>query len=329
MSEKMLLDFGSFTAIPNHFLDRVAPTLSASELRVMLYIYRHTLGFQKLADALSYEQFLSGVTTKDGRLLDRGAGVSRRSLVSALLSLEKRGLITRFHNGYAPATIRVNLEMDDEQVEQKKPKESNTQMEPEAEELQGAMAEGDRKSSLQQGQAQKGGCQTLAANSANVGVQNLHPEEENRVQKSTFTKQSFFQNKQNRVAEAVQPELDINIQREITEKVAGIDLKEAEKLVKIASDNRRDITYLQRLVHYVTNNPSIHTPAAALTALVKSNQDRTLEGRKSNMAGYPQKSRTLALSGPGSTGARKSSIDWSKYAPGGKYGFLASTREVI
>ncbi len=87
----------SFTVIPNYFLDQIASTLSSSELRVMLYIYRHTLGYHKLSDCLSYDQFLNGVTTRDGRCLDQGANVSRGSLVGALASLEAKGLIQRLH----------------------------------------------------------------------------------------------------------------------------------------------------------------------------------------------------------------------------------------
>ena len=98
----------TFTAIPNNFLDNIAPTLNPSELRVMLYIYRHTLGFQKLTDTISYDQFLNGQVTHNNRSLDKGAGISRNSLVAALASLENKALIRRQHNGkYGPVTIKL------------------------------------------------------------------------------------------------------------------------------------------------------------------------------------------------------------------------------
>ena len=79
----------------------------------MLYIYLHTLGYGKLADAISYDQFVNGIVTRDGRRLDGGAGVSRRSLVSALTALEKRGLITRRYNGYSATTIQLEITSPD------------------------------------------------------------------------------------------------------------------------------------------------------------------------------------------------------------------------
>ena len=86
-----------FTTIPDDFLARWMTQLSPSELRVMLYIYLRTLGFGKQADTISYSQFLAGVVTRDGRRLDGGAGVSRRALVDALVALEQKGLIKRYH----------------------------------------------------------------------------------------------------------------------------------------------------------------------------------------------------------------------------------------
>src|SRR4051794_24347444 len=95
--ESSLLRVSCFTAIPNHFLDQIAPILSPSELRLMIYIYRHTLGFHKRTDRMSYDQFINGIVTHDQRRLDAGAGVSRGSLVAALAGLEKKGLIKRLH----------------------------------------------------------------------------------------------------------------------------------------------------------------------------------------------------------------------------------------
>lgn len=100
-----------FTTIPDYFLAEVMTRLSHSELRVMLYIFLHTVGYGKLADAISYDQFLSGIVTRDGRRLDHGAGVKRRALVDALYSLEhEHGLITRSHDGFSMlATIHLQL----------------------------------------------------------------------------------------------------------------------------------------------------------------------------------------------------------------------------
>jgi len=84
----------STTATPDWLFDEVAPELDKAPLKVLLYIVRRTCGFQKRADAISLDQFQYGITTRDGRQLDKGCGVAHRStLLRALDELEARGLI--------------------------------------------------------------------------------------------------------------------------------------------------------------------------------------------------------------------------------------------
>lgn len=88
------------TPIPDLFLDWIAPFLSGSEVKVMLYIFRRTFGFKKDQDAIAYSQFLRGIVKNDGKRLDCGAGVSEGSLIKALDNLTTLGLIFR-HRQYA------------------------------------------------------------------------------------------------------------------------------------------------------------------------------------------------------------------------------------
>ncbi len=82
------------TAVPDEFFDVLAPNLSEAELRVTLYIIRRTFGFKKAADPISFSQFLTGITTHDGRVLDNGCGVrSRGHLSKSLKSLVEKGVI--------------------------------------------------------------------------------------------------------------------------------------------------------------------------------------------------------------------------------------------
>jgi hypothetical protein len=82
------------TAVPDAFFDEVAPHLTEAELRITLYIIRRTFGFKKAVDAISFSQFLDGITTSDGRVLDRGCGLkSRGHLSKALKSLVAKGVI--------------------------------------------------------------------------------------------------------------------------------------------------------------------------------------------------------------------------------------------
>ena len=83
------------TIVPDLFFDELMPYLKEAELRVLLYIIRRTFGFKKNADPISFSQFLSGITAKDGRQLDNGCGIKSRShLNNALKSLEAKGIIT-------------------------------------------------------------------------------------------------------------------------------------------------------------------------------------------------------------------------------------------
>lgn len=87
------------TAVPDAFFDEVAPNLTEAELRITLYIIRRTFGFKKAVDAISFSQFLDGITTSDGRVLDRGCGLrSRGHLSKALKSLVAKGVIVAVKN---------------------------------------------------------------------------------------------------------------------------------------------------------------------------------------------------------------------------------------
>lgn len=85
------------TPVPDEIFDEWLAVLGHAELRVLLYIVRRTFGFDKRGgDTISYRQFTEGITTRDGRVLDRGCGVSNRTNLSkALQKLEGRGLIRR------------------------------------------------------------------------------------------------------------------------------------------------------------------------------------------------------------------------------------------
>ena len=61
---------------------------------MVLYIIRRTFGFKKTEDQISLKQLQFGITKRqDGEQLDRGTGMAKSSILVALKSLEKRGLI--------------------------------------------------------------------------------------------------------------------------------------------------------------------------------------------------------------------------------------------
>lgn len=82
------------TNCPDEIFDRFLTELTHAELKVLLYITRRTFGFKKDTDRISLKQISEGIITKDGKQLDRGAGVDRRTAMRVVKQLEERGLIT-------------------------------------------------------------------------------------------------------------------------------------------------------------------------------------------------------------------------------------------
>lgn len=84
----------NYTPVPDELFDRLLPVLSGAELRVLLYIIRRTFGFKKDRDAISFNQFIRGISAREGRVLDRGCGIRDRTTLSkALRGLEDKKII--------------------------------------------------------------------------------------------------------------------------------------------------------------------------------------------------------------------------------------------
>ena len=83
----------NYTQVPDAVFDRLMPILSGAEFKVLCYVVRRTFGFRKGVDAISLTQIISGITTRAGRQLDGGTGLSRDSVTKAIKSLEEKGVI--------------------------------------------------------------------------------------------------------------------------------------------------------------------------------------------------------------------------------------------
>lgn len=81
------------TIVPDDVFDVLAPRLKESELRVLLYIVRRTFGFGKNSDAISLSQMTDGITTRDGRTMDHGTGMSKRAVIEGVKGLVTKGII--------------------------------------------------------------------------------------------------------------------------------------------------------------------------------------------------------------------------------------------
>lgn len=88
-------DDPNFFPVPQILSDTFLPDLSLAELKILIYLFRRTLGFRKQSDSISISQISDGIKTDDGRLVDRGTGLSKKPILRALRALEQKGMISR------------------------------------------------------------------------------------------------------------------------------------------------------------------------------------------------------------------------------------------
>lgn len=115
-SGRKFLGFQSpnYTMVPDELFDELMVELSGAELKVLLYIIRRTFGFKKDSDNISLSQLLNGIETREGLTLDRGTGLSKKTLLEALRSLEEQNIIATQRRqspekGNEPTAYRLNL----------------------------------------------------------------------------------------------------------------------------------------------------------------------------------------------------------------------------
>jgi hypothetical protein len=100
--------------VPDEIFDQLLVELTGAELKVLLYIVRRTFGFKRESDTISLSQMLNGIATRDGRVLDRGVGLSKKTLLDALRSLAARRIILTqrrqsLEKGNEPTAYRLNV----------------------------------------------------------------------------------------------------------------------------------------------------------------------------------------------------------------------------
>ncbi len=104
----------NYTQVPDELFDEQLPDLSGAELKVLLYIMRRTFGFKRESDNISISQMLNGLRARNGRQLDRGVGLSKKTLLLAIRSLEEQDIIMTerrrsVEKGDEPTTYRLNV----------------------------------------------------------------------------------------------------------------------------------------------------------------------------------------------------------------------------
>jgi hypothetical protein len=88
-------------------LDRHLHELSGASLTVFIYVWRRTAGWGKVDDVMTVKQICVGVTTRNGKRLDYGTGLSRRTVLRALEDLQGRSLVAVAKRYGKPSRYRL------------------------------------------------------------------------------------------------------------------------------------------------------------------------------------------------------------------------------
>lgn len=103
-----------YTQVPDELFDDLMNQLSGAELKVLLYIIRRTFGFKKESDTISLSQICSGITTREGQIIDKGTGLSLSSVQQAIKGLIQKHCVIAIRNrskekGDMPTTYSLNI----------------------------------------------------------------------------------------------------------------------------------------------------------------------------------------------------------------------------
>jgi predicted transcriptional regulator len=104
------------TIVPDDVFDILLPVCTGAEFKVLAYVVRRTFGFKKDSDTISLKQMVEGITTREGKVLDRGTGLSKSTVAVAIKGLVKKGIIQVQRNsskekGDEPTTYQLRFEL--------------------------------------------------------------------------------------------------------------------------------------------------------------------------------------------------------------------------
>lgn len=107
----------NYTQVPDALFDELLAFLPGAELKVLLYIIRRTFGFKRHSDTISLSQLQNGITTREGKVLDHGTGLSKPALLKALRSLQDKQIIfterrRSLEQGDQPTVYWLNVRED-------------------------------------------------------------------------------------------------------------------------------------------------------------------------------------------------------------------------
>jgi len=83
----------NFSRLPHQFIEIMPQIETKGEMAVILYILRHTWGFQETSKKITLDEFENGRKKSDGTRMDGGTGLSRPTILDGLERAEAHGFI--------------------------------------------------------------------------------------------------------------------------------------------------------------------------------------------------------------------------------------------
>lgn len=83
----------NYSKLPHQLINALVEINSIAELKVVLYILRHTWGFRDTHKRITLDEFMHGRKRKDGTRIDNGTGLSVNSVRKGIAEAEAHGFI--------------------------------------------------------------------------------------------------------------------------------------------------------------------------------------------------------------------------------------------
>jgi hypothetical protein len=114
--------YDGWTKMPHELIDEFPNINSVAELKVILYVMRHTWGFNEIEGMkkITIEEFSTGRKKKDGTKLDNGTGLGLTAVKDGVRKAVQHGYLTVYYDKSNPWRVkkRYGLKLRDETEEE-------------------------------------------------------------------------------------------------------------------------------------------------------------------------------------------------------------------
>lgn len=100
--------YNGWTKMPHELIDELPNIDSVAELKIILYVMRHTWGFSEIdkLKKITIEEFAHGRLRKDGTRLDNGTGLGLSAVKDGIKKAVEHGYLTADYNKRNPWRVK-------------------------------------------------------------------------------------------------------------------------------------------------------------------------------------------------------------------------------